>query len=524
MTPIEAQDVIIQFFKDGDYYDFACATDFSIETTTDTKETRGPGQGFHRYIRGQRLSYRVNMSGLVVLPTTEPTTFWLLNFQLQMLHVGWRAVWIDKTTGLKMNVYGLVLISQNVLAAASQGFSTSDFSMEGHGPYTIATSTDVCEATIESISVNSGEGFVDINFTNVSAYVERLDYTVNGGGRESIFLTGTSGTIPLGDLAPGTYTVVVIPICPDNGEDGESQSITFEVEEGGGVTECDAPVAIYTVILEPEYAQVQWDYFGDPPAGGFLWQQIDMTIGSEVAAGIAMSNGVDLTLVPGHEYQFRVKTLCESGVSESGFYIDYFTAPSDECNTPASVFDDIVGEDTATMEWTAASPVPADGYGWELLLSGTPIDSGTTSSTSVNLTDLTPGTTYGFRVRSLCAGGATSTWATTTFDTAGDPPVYSLNWGITESTGTAEVTLNYNGAPYVVTTVSDSGVISPITGGDTVGVTTVGTDGNTFTVELYNDTVGGSVFSQTSSFPVTMPNQELLPNNNYTLTVIISPP
>lgn len=522
---ITGKNTILYFLKDGDYQPFLCATDCSLTINTETKDVRTINDGIWAKKRGQRMSFSVSLTGLIELQEISPVTFWVIqNYQMQMLPIDFRMVFTDPATALVKYVTGSGLIVTSTLTGVPVGFATSQFEIEGDGAPVITDSATVCEAFIGSISVDAGVGYVDIDYTGVAAYVERMDYTINGGGRESIFLTGTSGTIPLGDLAPGVYTVVVYPICPNNGLDGESQSITFTVEEDGEVTECAAPVAIYTVILEPEYAQVQWDYFGDPPAGGFLWQQIDMTIGSEVAAGIAMSNGVDLTLVPGHEYQFRVKTLCESGVSESGFYIDYFTAPSNECNTPASVSPDIIGEDTATIEWTAASPVPPGGYGWELLLSGTPVDSGTTSGTSVNLTDLTPGTSYSFRVRSLCAGGATSTWATTTFDTAGDPPVYSLNWGITESTGTAEVTLNYNGAPYVVTTVSDSGVISPITGGDTVGVTTVGTDGNTFTVELYNDTVGGSVFSQTSSFPVTMPNQELAPNNNYTLTVIISPP
>ena len=69
---------------------------------------------------------------------------------------------------------------------------------------------------------------------------------------------------------------------------------------------------------------------------------------------------------------------------------------------------------SATISWSATSPIPSNGYQYYLSTSSvaptagtTP--TGTTASTSVNLTSLTPNTTYYWWVRSNC-GGTQSAW------------------------------------------------------------------------------------------------------------------
>lgn len=332
MSPVLGENVPLQIYKDGDYTDYACITDCGVDFSTETIETRTVGDGYHAKPAGQSLSYQVTGAGLIELQQVSPVAFWLLqNYHQQMLPVQFQMLFEDPVSALVKILRGTALITNFSIVAGSTGFATADFTMAGIGAIEILDTATVCAATMDPITVNAGVGFVDIDYTGVTAYVERLDYTINDGGRETVFLTGTSGTIPLGDLAPGVYTVVVYPICPNNGLDGEAQSITFEIEEGGEVTECSAPVAIYVDPLEPTSAIVQWDYFGDWPAGGFGWLLIDFTIGSEVQAGTAMTNGTDLSgLVPGHDYQFRVRTICDSGVSESGYFLGNFTTPSDE--------------------------------------------------------------------------------------------------------------------------------------------------------------------------------------------------
>ncbi|MCW3127183.1 MAG: hypothetical protein JWO03_2841, partial [Bacteroidetes bacterium] len=72
---------------------------------------------------------------------------------------------------------------------------------------------------------------------------------------------------------------------------------------------------------------------------------------------------------------------------------------------------------TAIVSWTAASPVPAVGYNWEVVASGagptgTPIASGSTATDSAIISGLSPNTIYDVYVQSDCGGGSgTGIWA-----------------------------------------------------------------------------------------------------------------
>ncbi len=65
---------------------------------------------------------------------------------------------------------------------------------------------------------------------------------------------------------------------------------------------------------------------------------------------------------------------------------------------------------TASVNWTAASPVPAVGYHWIITPTGAGpgagIDSGDVTGDTANITGLTPNTVYDFYVQSDCGGGS----------------------------------------------------------------------------------------------------------------------
>jgi len=91
------------------------------------------------------------------------------------------------------------------------------------------------------------------------------------------------------------------------------------------------------------------------------------------------------------------------------------------CIAPTALVSSNITGTTATIGWTASGS--ASSYDWELRTtgscgSGSPIQSGNTASTSVNLLTLTANTTYTYCVRSACTGPTESGWVSGTFTTS----------------------------------------------------------------------------------------------------------
>lgn len=81
---------------------------------------------------------------------------------------------------------------------------------------------------------------------------------------------------------------------------------------------------------------------------------------------------------------------------------------------PTSVTVSDIANTTATLNWTSVAGV--DNYEWKLVAAGagsaaTAIASGVVTALTVNLTNLTPATSYDAYVRSLCNGGGVSGWS-----------------------------------------------------------------------------------------------------------------
>lgn len=99
------------------------------------------------------------------------------------------------------------------------------------------------------------------------------------------------------------------------------------------------------------------------------------------------------------------------------------------CQVPMNLTANPVGSTTATINWTAASPVPVGGYQYYYSTNNTPptgatVPSGTTTALTANLIGLTPNTTYYFWVRSKCAGTDASLWMSGSFTTGQIPATF----------------------------------------------------------------------------------------------------
>lgn len=124
---------------------------------------------------------------------------------------------------------------------------------------------------------------------------------------------------------------------------------------------------------------------------------------------------------------------------------------------PTAVAVSAVTLTTATVNWTASSPVPANGYQYYVTTSATLPTAGTTPTgttasgvTTVNLTGLTANSTYYVYVRNDCGGGNYSSWTAqvvflTGYCTATSTgTTYYIN-DFSTTGGTANITNNASG-------------------------------------------------------------------------------
>lgn len=88
------------------------------------------------------------------------------------------------------------------------------------------------------------------------------------------------------------------------------------------------------------------------------------------------------------------------------------------CGTPASLSASNIGQTSATLGWGAVSGATSYNLQWKLAANSTWNTVSGISNTSYNLTGLSAGTSYNFRVQAVCGGNSGTYSAAATFTTA----------------------------------------------------------------------------------------------------------
>jgi hypothetical protein len=115
------------------------------------------------------------------------------------------------------------------------------------------------------------------------------------------------------------------------------------------------------------------------------------------------------------------RVTCPNGSYDDADVFANVSGSEEACLAPGTLDGGSISSTGATPNWfDLPSPEP-ESYNYALYLSSdliTPIDSGSTNQTSVNYTDLEPGTCYTFFVQSVCEGGGLSEFISLEFCTA----------------------------------------------------------------------------------------------------------
>lgn len=248
--PILGKDVIIQFYKGGNFFNYACAENVEIQFSMETKEVKTVGDGVWKRKRGQSLSYQIELSGLIVDDNTLPHAFDLLDYYKNMTDINYRLLFYDNT-GLKKTITGYALPINVNLGGGAEGFASGSITLSGNGdPDQIITPSNPnptpnpptqplpnCDAEIdtghmqlEGTLIKKWRVVID-SMVPGGATIMRWDYAVDGGGTQTAFTDGnipTNWVIPTVNPLIATHTIVITPIC-DNGFSGTPYTMTFHL-------------------------------------------------------------------------------------------------------------------------------------------------------------------------------------------------------------------------------------------------------------------------------------------------------
>lgn len=226
--PVKGSNVLLQIYKGGDYADFLCATDCSIDFETEKKSVKTVGDGIWKRYKGQSIGYTINLSGLIRLDVADPVAFDLLDYQTQFVDVTYRMTFEDDAANIKA-IYGTALVEKTSLTGGSDGFATGQFVLVGNGEATILDTLDICALTVTAFTATFyaiGEGgnnsyTLGVTVTGTGT-LDRIEYQIDGGARQvagysaPYYITATSGS----------HSITVIPVC-SNGSDGTSFTQTL---------------------------------------------------------------------------------------------------------------------------------------------------------------------------------------------------------------------------------------------------------------------------------------------------------
>ncbi len=240
-------------------------------------------------------------------------------------------------------------------------------------------------------------------------------------------------------------------------------------------SDCNAPTQIYYDGLTSTTTTIAWIEGVPTPSNGYTYcySTVNDPFNDSAITGTTTNTFADLTnLSPNTTYYFWVKSNCGNTQSNWSVGSSFTTYPASECNAPTQFWSNAVTSTTAEINWIPSTSAPNGGYLYVYNTTQTigGID-GNTSSTTADLTDLLPNTTYYWWVASNCVTSQ-SAWAYggsfTTAATACNEPTQLFtdpeSSTLVNIAWTAPTPAPSNGYIYTYSTVNDPFSPNAITG------------------------------------------------------------
>jgi hypothetical protein len=181
---------------------------------------------------------------------------------------------------------------------------------------------------------------------------------------------------------------------------------------------CYAPAALSAINITATSATLNWS-----PVSNSLSCSVDYRLSSSSAwiniTSATTEFSVNLNgLASSSSYEWRVRTTCQGNISTYSTS-QFTTGAAPLCPAPSTSTVTNIGNTSATVNWVAVSNVLSYAVEYKTAASTTWITATpTTTALSYNITGLSAGNIYNWRVRSNCTG-ATSSYSSGQFTTTG---------------------------------------------------------------------------------------------------------
>ncbi|RTQ44727.1 T9SS type A sorting domain-containing protein [Hymenobacter gummosus] len=358
------------------------------------------------------------------------------------------------------------------------------------GTFSICATTDPpCPApsnlAISAVSTTSAT----FSFTPpASGTSYTVTYTAAGGQPVTVTPTPTASPVQLTGLTPGTaYTVSIISNCGSS-QTSTAATISFTT------TSCIPPVNLTVSGITTTAATVA---FGIGNGASYTFTYTAQGGSPVTVTPNPTGSPVQLSgLTPGTQYTVSIVSNCGPGQTSIPATTT-FTTQALSCNPVTSLAAASVTTTSASITFTPASTSTSYTVTYTAA-GGQPVTvTPTPTASPVQLTGLTPGTTYTVNVISSCGAGQTSTTATTTFTTTALPtcnPVTALTaTAITTTSANLTFTPAAAGTSYTVTYTAAGGqpqTVTPAPTSSPVTLTSL-TPGTTYTVSVVSNCGAG---------------------------------
>lgn len=239
-----------------------------------------------------------------------------------------------------------------------------------------------------------------------------------------------------------------------------------------------------------------------------------------------IGNTIDLSSYVNQTVVFRLKATSNYGSNYCNIGFDNFVVENiPSCFEPSLASTTNIGSNNATINWTAPTTVPSNGYEYYVSTSNSAPSSSTVATGSVGagiltatLSGLNIETQYYFWIRSVCNSSDKSAWTSAgTFTTLPITSIQTGDWNDPSSWSSSTVptcsnsvmilsghniTVNSAGNQVKNTTIASGGTLTVASGGLTVGCTnnnTPLTNNGTLTVSGGTLTINGNMTHNNSS-------------------------
>lgn len=284
-----------------------------------------------------------------------------------------------------------------------------------HGLYPNATFTPACTGSAEQIAADAWAGeYSNVNVSSNKQYTftssVATDYITitNAAGTQVL----ASGTTPLNWNSSNTSGVIRFHINANANCGTQNTSRVRSIKCADTAAACNAPTQFWSDEVTATSAVLNWIPSTSAPNGGYLYvYNTSPTIGG--FDGSSSSTSADLTdLLPNTTYYWWVAADCVTSQSQWALGGSFTTlSGTSSCIAPTQFWSDEVTATSAVLNWIPSTSAPNGGYLYVYNTTQTigGFD-GSSSSTSADLGDLLPNTTYYWWVAADCVTSQ-SEWA-----------------------------------------------------------------------------------------------------------------